>query len=459
MSTDDLHTAGVAFSLVPLYKAIPPEPRRLLVLVRARSDVDLPEDRPTHLTVALDASGSMDGVKMGAAVATLHALVDELGPSDAFGLVTFSTDARVAFPASQMTASAKQIAHACLDRVRPDGGTDLAGAALTALRVSESASAERRHVIVLTDGYPTAGVRDDAQIATLLQGARGAATVSVFGYGEDVRPELLERLADVGGGRYHFVLGTEPPVEAFAAELGHQRALLAVDVTLELLAGDGATIGYLPSLAHVQRREPEKVRLSMSSLLAGDTRSVVVGIALGPEAFALDARAPWLRAQLRYRSVLDGDEHELEAQLVPVIAAAKSPPAREVAREFAIQRLAELVHAVAHDVGSELEQEKVALVEFITRMGLATEPQVLSGIALLSRLMREVRDESKRKAAGGVARAAAKGMYDREVTGLGMGAAYAKGRTQVTLARMSKSMLAKGDGDPGGKPGGGGDLN
>jgi len=444
----------VALSLLALYRAVPPEPRKLLVLARASCASEgrdaLAEPLPTHLVVALDASGSMDGVKMKSAIATLHALVDELGPADSLGLVTFSTSAHVLLPASLMSATAKQMAHACLGRVKADGGTDLAGAVLEALRVSKKGPSGRRHVIVLTDGYPTSGVRESDAILRLLEGAKDEVTSSFFGFGEDVRPELLERLAEVGGGRYHFVPGTEPPVEAFAAELGQQRALFAVDVSLALTPGQGVSIGYVPSLAEV-RSEEGSIQVRMPSLLLGDTRCVVVGIDLGVEAFALEEATPWLRAELRFRSVHDGEGHVARAHFVPVLAAAKGDPVIEVAREFSVQRLSELVYSVTRWT-EELEKEKAALADFVARMGLSSDPQVVAGLAVLARLRQDLADASRSKAAHVAARAAAKGMYDREVTGLGLGTAYAKRHTLLTLERMSKRI--------GGKDGkGGGDLN
>jgi uncharacterized protein YegL len=444
----------VALSLLALYRAVPPEPRKLLVLARA-SCVSEGEDvleapRPTHLVVALDASGSMDGVKMKSAIATLHALVDELGPADSLGLVTFSTSSQVLLPASIMSATAKQMAHACLGRVKADGGTDLAGAVLEALRVSKKGPRGRRHVIVLTDGYPTSGVRESESILRLLEGAKQDVTSSFFGFGEDVRPELLERLAEVGGGRYHFIPGTEPPVEAFAAELGQQRALFAVDVSLSLTPGQGVSIGYVPSLAEVQSEEGN-IHIRMPSLLRGDTRCVVVGIDLGVEAFALEEATPWLRAELQFRSVHDGEGHVARAHFVPVLAAAKGDPVIEVAREFSVQRLSELVYSVTRWT-EDLDKEKAALADFVARMGLSSDPQVVAGLAVLARLRQDLADASRSKAAHVAARAAAKGMYDREVTGLGLGTAYAKRHTLLTLERMSKRI--------GGKDGkGGGELN
>jgi hypothetical protein len=123
----------------------------------------------------------------------------------------------------------------------------------------------------------------------------------------------------------------------------------------------------------------------------------------------------------------------------------------EVAREFSVQRLSELVYSVTRWT-EDLDKEKAALADFVTRMGLSSDPQVVAGLAVLARLRQDLADASRSKAAHVAARAAAKGMYDREVTGLGLGTAYAKRHTLLTLERMSKRI--------GGKDGkGGGDLN
>ncbi|HNZ25457.1 MAG TPA: VWA domain-containing protein [Polyangiaceae bacterium] len=439
----------VSFTLQALYRTLDPKPQKLLVMARASAAATIQDDAEpsssVQLAVAVDISGSMEGVKLRAAVSTLHALIDELGPNDSLGLIGFSNSSKVWLPSTPMTSAAKQIAHACLDRAKADGGTDLAGAILSALRVIEASSERRKHVIVLTDGQPTAGVCDPDRIVDLVKKAKKDVTASFFGYGEDVNPDLLERLAQVGSGRFHFVPGTEPPVEAFAAELGQQRDLLGIDASISLTTGKGVKLCYLPSLAEV-RKKKTGIRISIPNLLAGDARSVVFEIEVNEDAFALSETTPWVEATLRYRSVLDAQEYVNDTHLVPVIAAEKSEPVVDVAREFSVQRLAELVGAVTR-WDNKNEQEKASLMDFVQRMGLQSDPQIMAGFDMLDRLQHDLADASKRRWTHLASSAASKGMYERSVTGMGVAHVYSKPRAESILRRMFQ-MVKDDDKDP-----------
>jgi secreted protein with Ig-like and vWFA domain len=144
----------------------------------------------------------MQGDKLRYAQATLSALVDELGPDDRFALVVFDDHVDVAVPPTAMTASAKALVRSAVPAITARGATDLSAAVLRSLSVARDAGDGPWHVIVLTDGAPTSGVTNEDQILTLAGGAVGQTTLSVFGYGVDVRSELLGRLSDLARGHY-----------------------------------------------------------------------------------------------------------------------------------------------------------------------------------------------------------------------------------------------------------------
>ena len=107
----------MSVALLSLYKPIARTPQQLFVLVRLRSEQEpepTQQQQPVHLTVALDRSGSMQGRKIEAALATMNALVEELGPEDRFALVSFANSAEVAVRPCAMTAQAKNLVRAAL---------------------------------------------------------------------------------------------------------------------------------------------------------------------------------------------------------------------------------------------------------------------------------------------------------------------------------------------------------
>jgi len=453
-----LSSSETSVALIALNRPLPTVPQRVFVLVRILSEGGPPDlqEQPVHLTVALDRSGSMQGDKIRGALATLHALVEELGPADRFALVTFSNAADVVVRPCLMTAPAKNLVRSAIAGIDAEGGTDLSGAVLLSLAISRGDSPDApRHVVVLTDGEPTTGVTDDGQILTLAGGAMGGTTLSTFGYGDDVRSELLGKLSDLGKGNYHFVPGTEPPVEAFASELGRQRALLGVEVSLRLEVGEGVKLVYLPAFVQKIGEGDGAVELSLPPLIPSDSRSIVVGIEVDANAVAPSGATAWLQAHLQYRSISDGALKREHGTLAPVLADKKGPMVQEVARELIVQRTAELIREVLKRSSAEMETQRNGLVALASEAGLQDDSHVANALAMLKQIMEGVRHEGTRKSTLTQASSIARGVYHRDVTSI-PSVGFTRSGTIKYAQKMKQTMSVQSDDkDPPKKPGGG----
>src|SRR2546430_16623624 len=66
-------------------------------------------------------------------------------------------------------------------------------------------------VLLLTDGNPTVGKTDGREFITLAQGIREAGiTITAIGIGTDYNEQLLEKIAEGGGGLGHHILDARP---------------------------------------------------------------------------------------------------------------------------------------------------------------------------------------------------------------------------------------------------------
>jgi Ca-activated chloride channel family protein len=87
--------------------------------------------------------------------------------------------------------------------IEPDGGTEILPALSVGLDAIRNADADARHIVLLSDGKARTGTRDSYQ--KLLDDAiTDRTTLSTIAIGEDADTDLLNFLADEGGGRYHF---------------------------------------------------------------------------------------------------------------------------------------------------------------------------------------------------------------------------------------------------------------
>ncbi|MEJ7758333.1 MAG: VIT domain-containing protein [Gemmatimonadaceae bacterium] len=157
------------------------------------------------VTLVLDASGSMSGVKIRQARAAGRQVLATLSTNDRFRLIDFSTDVR-SFRDDFVRATPDNIAAATryLETVDASGSTNISGALDAAL---EGAAAPGRLNLVLfvTDGEPTVGERRPDAIASRVALQRGNRRIFSFGVGADLNAALVERLAVEGRGTAHFV--------------------------------------------------------------------------------------------------------------------------------------------------------------------------------------------------------------------------------------------------------------
>lgn len=162
--------------------------------------------RAVHIVYVLDTSGSMEqGDKIGRAREALKKALSELKPGDSFNIVGFSGQVR-AFGGSTLPASRENIARAMewVDSIRTAPGTYISGAMEKALQ------AERvTHVFLLSDGEPTRGVTNAAQLRALIKERNtGKAVIATLalGLGEDFPGiPLLKGIAADNGGDFNYV--------------------------------------------------------------------------------------------------------------------------------------------------------------------------------------------------------------------------------------------------------------
>ncbi len=164
-----------------------------------------PRVTPRDVTLVLDVSGSMSGVKIQQARAAGRQVLATLNASDRFRLIDFSTDVRT-FRDGFVRATRENVAEGSryLESLDASGSTNISGALDAALQ--ESGSADRLGLILfVTDGEPTIGERDPDAIASRVARLRGNRRIFSFGVGADLNAALIERLAVEGRGTAQFV--------------------------------------------------------------------------------------------------------------------------------------------------------------------------------------------------------------------------------------------------------------
>jgi len=163
-------------------------------------------DIKRELTLVLDRSGSMRGVKIEQVKQAARQVIDGLADGEAFNLITYNAEIDTFNQEPLLkNESTKQAAFSYLNTINAGGLTNLYGALETAL-LQEPTEGFLPLILFLTDGLPTTGETREVQIRDLVLSSNPYnRRVFTLGVGYDLNAPLLDGLAEYSLGRSVFV--------------------------------------------------------------------------------------------------------------------------------------------------------------------------------------------------------------------------------------------------------------
>jgi len=157
------------------------------------------------LVVVLDRSTSMaQGDRLGRSVTGIVRLLSRLEANDRFGVVSFATEFQTDVPFGLVTSSGRAQAEAALRGLEPNGATYIDPALNQALAWLEDTEAERREIVIVTDGELSEGRPQltgafDTE-AFVLRAQAAGITLQAVAIGDRSDVEELEALVVPTGG-------------------------------------------------------------------------------------------------------------------------------------------------------------------------------------------------------------------------------------------------------------------
>lgn len=217
----------------------------LETILPVRSNFEKERETPSlAMVLVIDKSGSMGGQKIELAKDAAKGTVELLGPRDQIGVIAF--DGSSNWVSELHAASDKNYVIDRIATIEASGGTSIYPALSDAYDALVAAPAKLKHVILLTDGHSEPG--DFEGLAADMAAAR--ITVSAVAVGEGADQDLLENIAEIGGGRYYFCDDPSAVPQIFAKE------------TVE---ASKSAINELPFLPQVVRPTPVLSGLDMEN--------------------------------------------------------------------------------------------------------------------------------------------------------------------------------------------------
>jgi Ca-activated chloride channel family protein len=294
------------------------------LLVRIRVDVDELGRKgraPVNLALAVDTSGSMEGEAIAHEREACQKLVDALSDGDRLSIVTFDTRPELLVPSTVLDKKSRAVVAARIRSIDARGTTDLAGGLSTALSqvIGYRQPDGINRIVLLGDGVPN----DASTLPGLAQQAKqqGIAITSL-GLGLDYDETVMGQLAQVTGGKFHYVKAAEDITAVLKDEVLKIERVAGRGATVQLVAGPGVTIHEVVG----QGSPPAaRVNVALGDLLSGEHRDLVVRLTVparsaGAVIELLDAEVIYQdalgsNAQVRKDSFLSVRASDDEAQL------------------------------------------------------------------------------------------------------------------------------------------------
>lgn len=211
---------------------------------------------PLNLCFVLDRSGSMMGMPLKTVKEAAYRILDRLSDRDRISIIAFDHKADVLVPsqlATDIPAIKKKIG-----KLRAGGGTSIddglkAGVEQLAKEKEDYVS----QLLLLTDGENEHG--DNARAIKLADVAIGySLTINTLGFGDHWNQDVLEQIADAGGGSLSYIEHAEEAISIFGRLFTRMQSVGLTNAYLNIELADGTRLADLKPVAQVS---PETVEL------------------------------------------------------------------------------------------------------------------------------------------------------------------------------------------------------
>lgn len=187
--------------------------QRQLAISIAANPTDVERNAPLNLCLIIDRSGSMNGQPLKTVKTAAENIVDRLSPGDRLTVVAFDHQAKVLVP-NQVIDNRNRIKQQ-IQRLSAGGGTSIDAAMKVGIEELAKGKQETiSQMFLLTDGENEHGSNDRClKLAELA--ASHNITLNSLGFGDHWNQDVLERIADAGGGSLSYIQQPEQAIDVF----------------------------------------------------------------------------------------------------------------------------------------------------------------------------------------------------------------------------------------------------
>jgi Ca-activated chloride channel homolog len=298
--------------------------RQLAITISVDASTNI-SNTPLNLCLVLDHSGSMGGEPLDTVKKAAKDLIDQLADTDYISVVGFDHKSKVVV--ENQTLTNPEAIKAKIQSLRAAGGTNIdEGIKLALQELSKAKKNTISQAFVLTDGENEHGNNDRCLQFSQLAAEYGM-TLHTLGFGDFWNQDVLEKIADAGGGAMAYIQNPDQATDEFQRLLRRVQSVGLINAHLILTTAPNVRLAELKPIAQVTpdtiELEPEQnadthtVRLG--DLMIGSDRTILVNLYINHNTNQninqTSNQIPILSAQIRY----DDPQTKQEGLLSPLV--------------------------------------------------------------------------------------------------------------------------------------------
>ncbi|MCF8048560.1 MAG: VWA domain-containing protein [Desulfarculaceae bacterium] len=242
------------------------------------------QKRPTlNLALVLDRSGSMKAAgKMQYAKQAAKMVVEMLKPTDNLAVVEYDDRVTVLWPSSPVEA--KKMLQRRIDALSPRGSTNLCGGMMKGVEEVEGRFDPEQisRVILLSDGLANRGVTSPREIKRLVSQVKDKGiAISTMGLGVDYNEDLMQDIAQYGGGSYYYIENPKQMGRIFQQEMATLFKTVVKDANLIL--NPSLAVSKVQIFGYGGNEHKGQTKVFLGTFYSGEKRSLLMKLTVKPQ--------------------------------------------------------------------------------------------------------------------------------------------------------------------------------